>query len=116
MKKELCLEMKGIDKHFPGVHALKQVDFSLEYGEICGLLGENGAGKYTLMKMLGGIEHYDSGEIYICGEKADIHTPLDSQKLGVSFIHQELSLFLDLDIATNIFIQDLPKKVGMRCV
>lgn len=113
MKKELCLEMKGIDKHFPGVHALKQVDFSLEYGEVCGLLGENGAGKSTLMKMLGGIEHFDSGEIYICGEKADIHTPLDSQKLGVSFIHQELSLFLDLDIATNIFIQDLPKKVGM---
>ena len=110
MEENLCLNMIRIDKQFPGVHALKKVDFSLKYGEIHGLLGENGAGKSTLMKMLGGVEHLDSGEIYICGEKVDINNPNDSQKLGVSFIHQELSLFPDLDIKTNIYIQNIPQK------
>ena len=108
MHEALCLEMTGIEKHFPGVHALKQVDFSLEKGEIHGLLGENGAGKSTLMKALGGVEPPDSGTIRICGEKVRIHTPKEAQGHGVSFIHQELSLFLDLDIATNIFIQNIP--------
>jgi ABC-type sugar transport system ATPase subunit len=112
MGQDLCLEMKGIDKRFPGVHALKNVDFSLEYGEIHGLLGENGAGKSTLMKTLGGVELMDCGEVHICGQKASIGSPLDAQKLGVSFIHQELSLFLHLDIATNIHIQDLPRVRG----
>ena len=111
--KELMLEMRGIDKKFPGVHALKNVDFMLRRGEIHGLLGENGAGKSTLMKVLGGVESLDVGEIYIDGQKADISAPLDAQKLGVSFIHQELSLFLDLDIATNIYIQDLPKSANI---
>lgn len=113
MDNNLCLEMNGIIKSFPGVKALKDVDFSLRYGEIHGLLGENGAGKSTLMKTLGGVEIPESGEIYIEGMKAEILTPLDSQKLGVSFIHQELSLFLDLDIATNIFIQDIPASNGL---
>ncbi len=106
----LCLEMMGIQKAYPGVRALKGVDFSLKYGEVHGLLGENGAGKSTLMKMLGGVEKMDQGEVYIGGEKVIFYTPSDAQKKGVSFIHQELSLFPDLDIATNIFIQDLPQK------
>lgn len=112
MEKEMCLEMVQIDKRFPGVHALKNVNFSMGYGEIHGLLGENGAGKSTLMKMLGGVEKLDSGEITICGKKANIHNPSDAQAYGVSFIHQELSLFLHLDIATNIFIQNLPSKAS----
>lgn len=81
----------------------------MKYGEIHGLLGENGAGKSTLMKMLGGVETMDGGEISICGKKAEIHNPKEAQDYGVSFIHQELSLFPDLDIATNIFIQDIPQ-------
>lgn len=109
MENELCLDMRAVDKSFPGVHALKKVDFSLKYGEIHGLLGENGAGKSTLMKMLGGVETMDAGEISICGKKAEIHNPKEAQDYGVSFIHQELSLFPDLDIATNIFIQDIPQ-------
>lgn len=106
----LCLDMRGIDKRFPGVHALKGVDFSLRRGEIHGLLGENGAGKSTLMKMLGGVETMDGGEVWIDGQKAAIRNPKDAQALGVSFIHQELSLFPDLDIATNVFVQDFPRR------
>ena len=78
MHEERCLEMIGIEKHFPGVHALKQVDFSLEKGEIHGLLGENGAGKSTLMKALGGVEPADSGTIRIYGENVRMHTPKDA--------------------------------------
>ena len=110
MEKELCLEMIGIDKRYPGVHALKSVDFSLEPGEIHGLLGENGAGKSTLMKMLGGVELMDSGTVKIYGKTMNIQKPSDAQANGVSFIHQELSLFPHLDLATNIFIQDIPQK------
>ncbi len=104
------LEMKGINKSFPGVHALKNVDFEIRKGEIIGLLGENGAGKSTLMKVLGGVEIPDSGDIILEGKSVKITNPTEAQNLGISFIHQELSLFLDLDIASNIFIQDLPNK------
>lgn len=110
MQNELCLEMIGVDKRFPGVHALKSVDFSLKPGEVHGLLGENGAGKSTLMKMLGGVEQMDSGTIKIYGKTMNIQKPADAQANGVSFIHQELSLFPHLDLATNIFIQDIPQK------
>ncbi|MEG1808976.1 MAG: sugar ABC transporter ATP-binding protein [Oscillospiraceae bacterium] len=102
--------MKKIDKRFFGVHALKQVDFDLIEGEVLGLVGENGAGKSTLMKILGGVYSADSGEIFIGGNPVTISKPADATSLGISFIHQELSLFPQLDIATNIFIQNLPRK------
>jgi ABC-type sugar transport system ATPase subunit len=108
MDEELCLKMAGIEKRFPGVHALKDVTFMLEKGEIRGLLGENGAGKSTLMKVLGGVYIADAGEIFINGKKVNIYAPIDAQRQGISFIHQELSLFLDLDIATNLFMYNLP--------
>ncbi len=79
-------------------------------GEVHGLIGENGAGKSTLMKILGGVYSADSGAFYINGEKAVIRGPSDATARGISFIHQELSLFPDLDIASNIFIQNLPQK------
>lgn len=113
---EKCLVMRDIRKSYPGVWALKGVDFELRYGEVHGLLGENGAGKSTLMKMLGGVEKMDSGEVYIGGMQVHFKTPKEAQAGGVSFIHQELSLFPDLDIATNIFIQDIPRKASfIKC-
>ena len=107
---EVLLEMKGIDKRFSGVHALKKVNFDLNRGEIRGLIGENGAGKSTLMKILGGDYQADEGEILVNGEKVWIKNATVAAKYGISFIHQELSLFGDLDIATNIFIQRLPSR------
>ncbi len=107
---DLLLKMEKIDKSFFGVHALKEVDFDLASGEVHGLIGENGAGKSTLMKILGGVYSADSGAFYINGEKAVIRGPSDATARGISFIHQELSLFPDLDIASNIFIQNLPQK------
>lgn len=103
------LEMKNIDKRFSGVHALKQVDFNLDKGEVRGLIGENGAGKSTLMKILGGDYQADQGAIFLNGEPVKIKDATMAANFGISFIHQELSLFADLDIATNIFIQSIPK-------
>lgn len=107
---ERLLEMYQIDKRFSGVHALKQVDFCLEQGEIRGLIGENGAGKSTLMKILGGDYRADAGEIRLNGEKVTIRDALTAAQLGISFVHQELSLFPDMDIATNLFIRHIPNR------
>ncbi|WP_210164590.1 sugar ABC transporter ATP-binding protein [Chelativorans sp. J32] len=101
--------MSGIEKHFPGVHALKQVHFELLPGEVHALMGENGAGKSTLMKILAGIYHKDDGTILIDGEPKEIVSPRAAQDLGISIIHQELSLMNDLITAQNIFIGREPR-------
>ncbi|MDD3839925.1 MAG: sugar ABC transporter ATP-binding protein [Clostridia bacterium] len=98
------LQMKGVTKQFPGVLALDNVDIYINQGEVLGLVGENGAGKSTLMKILTGVYKKDQGEILVNGKKVDIQKPLDAQKLGISIIHQELNVLLNLDIAENIFI------------
>lgn len=110
-KSKPILEMKGIDKSFPGVHALQKIDFELSAGEVCGILGENGAGKSTLMNILGGVLSPDEGKIYIDGNEVEIRNTKMAENLGISFIHQELSLFKNIDIATNIFIKNLPKSL-----
>lgn len=111
-EKRPLLEMRGIHKYYPGVHALQAVDFSLAPGEVCAILGENGAGKSTLMNVLGGVVPLDEGVIELEGKPVAIHNTKDAEQLGISFIHQELSLFKKMDIASNIFIQDLPSKAG----
>ena len=108
------LRMEGIDKHFPGVHALKNVDFDLCEGEVHILLGENGAGKSTLMKILSGSLTRDSGKIFINDVEIGNLDPERSQELGIGMVYQELSLFPNLSVAENIFVGKLPKtKVGM---
>lgn len=98
------LEMRNICKSFPGVQALKDVNFDLNPGEVHALLGENGAGKSTLIKILGGIYKMDEGDIYINGNKVIINSVHDSKKYGISIIHQELMLIPYMTVAENIFL------------
>ena len=95
VKEHSVLEMRNISKSFPGVRALKSVDFTLCEGEIHALMGENGAGKSTLIKVLTGVYGKDEGEIFLKGhEKAvTIHSPQDAQNLGISTVYQEITLF-----------------------
>ncbi|MDN5315310.1 MAG: ribose transport system ATP-binding protein [Clostridiales bacterium] len=104
MENSVLLQMKNIHKQFPGVYALKSVDFELRAGEVHALLGENGAGKSTLIKVLGGIYNIDQGEIFIDGNKVTINNVADAQKNGISIIHQELVLVPYMTVAENIFL------------
>ncbi|HKJ85564.1 MAG TPA: sugar ABC transporter ATP-binding protein [Spirochaetia bacterium] len=104
MAAEKLLSVRGIDKRFSGVHALKSVDFDLESGEIHALVGENGAGKSTLMKILTGIHNSDWGEIYYMGELFTPRSPKHAMDLGIGIIHQELNMMDHLSVAENIFI------------
>ncbi|NLF26566.1 MAG: sugar ABC transporter ATP-binding protein [Clostridiales bacterium] len=107
---EVLLQMRGIQKYFPGVHALDDCRFELRSGEVHALVGENGAGKSTMMKVLTGVYQRDAGEILIDGKPAEIHNTRDAQALGISIIHQELNLMKDLTVAENIFIGREPKR------
>lgn len=109
---EVILEMAGIDKRFFGVHALKSVQFELRAGEVHALMGENGAGKSTLMKVLCGIHKRDAGEIKFFGKSVDFHNISESQKAGITMIHQELNMMNHLTVAQNIFIGREPMKAG----
>ncbi len=104
------VDMIDIEKHFPGVHALKQVQFNLKAGEVHALMGENGAGKSTLMKILSGVYQKDGGEVRIQGKGVNFDGPRAAQALGVGIIHQELSLMNDLTVAQNIFIGREPRR------
>ena len=101
---EVILTMKGIDKSFPGVHALDHVDLELRRGEVHALMGENGAGKSTLMKVLTGIYTKDSGTITYEGKEVEFHNTHEAQEAGIVIVHQELNMVGDLTVAQNIFI------------
>ena len=107
---ELLVEMTGISKSFPGVHALDDCRFDLRPGEVHALVGENGAGKSTLMKILAGIYRRDAGTIRLKGREEDISSPHAAQTLGISIIHQELNLMYHLTVAQNIFIGREPRR------
>jgi ribose transport system ATP-binding protein len=103
------LRMQSISKSFPGVQALKSVDFSVTRGEIHALVGENGAGKSTLMKVLTGALLEDEGQISLDNQPVQINNPGDAQQLGISMIHQELSLIPHLTVGQNIFLGREPR-------
>ncbi|UCD97882.1 MAG: sugar ABC transporter ATP-binding protein [Chloroflexota bacterium] len=103
------LRMQGISKSFPGVQALKSVDFAVDRGEIHALVGENGAGKSTLMKILTGALLEDEGQIQLENQIVRINSPADAQQLGISMIHQELSLIPALTVGQNIFLGREPR-------
>ena len=106
---QVILEMHGISKSFPGVQALKGVDFILHRGEIHGLVGENGAGKSTLMNILTGILHSDTGIITLKGKSVNIENPRQAQIMGISIVHQELSVLPNLTAGQNIFLGREPR-------
>jgi ribose transport system ATP-binding protein len=110
---DVLVLMDGIEKSFPGVHALSQGHFELRAGEVHALCGENGAGKSTLMKVLSGIYAKDAGTIFYKGRQVDITTPKAALQLGISIIHQELNLMPHLTVAQNIFIGREPRR-GLR--
>ncbi len=105
MEENRILEMRGIEKSFPGVRALRGVDFSLNKGEIHALMGENGAGKSTLIKVLTGVYSKDNGKISMPGaEDIQIHSPQDAQNAGISTVYQEITLCPNLTVAENMYI------------
>ena len=112
---KLLLEMRGIDKSFPGVQALQNVSLTLHQGEVLALVGENGAGKSTLIKVLGGAHLPDDGEILLDGQHVQVTTPTAARRAGVSVIYQEFNLVPDLTVRENIFLgQELTKSGFVR--
>lgn len=109
---QVVIEARGINKQFPGVKALTDVDLKLHRGEVVALLGENGAGKSTLIKVLSGIYQPDSGEILMDGKPVHFELPLEATQAGIRVIHQELNYVSTISIAENIFMGKLPLKHG----
>ncbi|WP_159715081.1 sugar ABC transporter ATP-binding protein [Geminicoccus flavidas] len=106
------LELLDITKTYPGVTALSGVSFAIGAGEVVGLIGENGAGKSTLMKILGGVVEPTRGTIRVDGNERPAFTVPESMQAGIAFVHQELNLFENLDVAANIFIGREPRSGG----
>jgi ABC-type sugar transport system ATPase subunit len=104
---EYAIRIDGVGKAFGGVHALRNVTLNVRPGTIHALVGENGAGKSTLMNILAGIIRRDKGEIEVFGQAVDFTSPVESQRNGIAFIHQELALAPDLSVAENMFLGDL---------
>jgi ribose transport system ATP-binding protein len=98
------LALRGISKAYPGVQALKDVDFDLYAGEVHALVGENGAGKSTLMKIMGGAIRRDAGEVCSDGKPLLVSTPAEALAAGIRTIHQEFSLVPELSVADNMFL------------
>jgi galactofuranose transport system ATP-binding protein len=109
---QTILQMKDIHKRFPGVHALKGVNFRLIPGEVHALMGENGAGKSTLIKVLTGVYSIDEGNIELEGKRISIASPLEAQEVGISTVYQEVNLCPNLSVAENIFIGREPRRYG----
>ena len=117
MGSEYRLQMKGITKQFPGVLALDNVDLEVKEGEVLAVIGENGAGKSTMMKILSGALVNDHGEIYLDGElvppEKNARERLD---LGIAIIYQELNYLDEMTIAENLFMGELPVKGFLKTV
>jgi len=107
---EVLLSLTNIEKSFPGVRALKGVDFELRKGEVHALVGENGAGKSTLMKILMGVYTKDAGEMNLGGQAISIDTPEEAHEHGIGMIFQELSLVPQLNVAQNIYLGNESKR------
>ena len=107
---EYRLEMRDVVKTFPGVKALNHAQLKLRPGTVHALMGENGAGKSTMMKCMFGIYHMDEGEVIYEGEKVQIKGPLDALNRGIAMVHQELQPIPERSIGENIYVGRYPTK------
>ena len=115
---DALLELRGIDKHFPGVHALKDAHFDVRRGEVHALIGENGAGKSTMIKIVSGVYQPDKGEITLDGRRVEFSNPREAHGAGIATIYQELGLYPELSVAENIFMGHAPttKRFGFESI
>ncbi len=109
MSNDIAIEVKNVTKEFPGVKALNDVSLAFRAGEVHALVGENGAGKSTLMKIISGIYTCDVGQVVLQGRETVFESPKHALDLGVSIIHQELSILPDLTVAENIYLGREPR-------
>ena len=98
------LELRHISKHFGAIEAVKDVSFSLNAGEVIGLMGDNGAGKSTLVKMIAGNFRPSSGQLLMDGQEIVMHRPVEARQHGIEIVHQDLALCDNLTAAANVFL------------
>ena len=110
---QTILELRGITKIFPGVKALNNVQFDLRPGEIHALMGENGAGKSTFIKVIMGVHQAEEGEMFLDGQKVQFKSTRDAQKAGIAAIYQHVTAYPHLTVAENIFVGHLKMRHGM---
>lgn len=106
------LELRGISKAFGHVQALRSVTFALDPSEVVALVGDNGAGKSTLIKILAGVHRADEGEVILDGRRVEIKTPSEAVADGIATVYQDLALVDTLDVAKNIYLGGVPKRLG----
>jgi simple sugar transport system ATP-binding protein len=108
------VEMHQIKKNFGAVQALRGVDLTLHHNEVLGLVGDNAAGKSTLMKVLSGAYIPDEGELFIEGNKIHLSNPMDARRLGIEMVYQDFALANNLDVAANVFLgrEVVSSKIG----
>ncbi|HVT50699.1 MAG TPA: sugar ABC transporter ATP-binding protein [Dongiaceae bacterium] len=107
------LRMEGISKSFGGVAALREVDFELLEGQVHGLVGENGAGKSTMMKIIAGVHTTFTGRMLLDGNEVRFHSARDALDAGIGMVHQELSIVPDLTVAENVYLGKQPTRNGI---
>ncbi|MEJ1161603.1 ATP-binding cassette domain-containing protein [Prosthecomicrobium sp. N25] len=107
------VEMRGIEKSFGAVHALRNVHFRLDPGEVVGLVGDNSAGKSTLMKIMTGAYQRDAGDVLVAGEPTHFRSPQDSRDRGIEMIYQDFALCGNMDVGQNIFLGRWPRRFGL---
>jgi simple sugar transport system ATP-binding protein len=107
------LELRSVSKHFGAIHALNEVDLTLDEGEVLGLMGDNGAGKSTLVKVIAGNFLPTHGEISLAGEPVRFHRPVEAREKGIEVVYQDLALCNNLSAAANVFLgREVKRRIG----